>query len=301
MQTLIFGLNPALQKVLEFGSLSLNRINRAVQSGSFASGKGINCIRVLQRLGGKGKLVHFTGGDSGRLISKELSDQGIETINQEISSETRICTTLISPGSITELIEPSPPVTGKEKAMLLEKLEPVLEKTGLAVFCGTYPRGVDGTFFRFLERLPSSCRIMLDGVKGVEPVLKQGVSLLKINREEMEDLTGEENFPRACKGLRERYRIDNIVVTGGRRPVEAVLGKEEVSLELPDIGKPVNVIGAGDAFLAGWIYSAGRKISGRDSLAYAAAVSLARCRVMLPWELVPEDVEGYHRILTEKD
>ncbi len=301
MQTLIFGLNPALQKILEFDSLDLNHVNRAVKKESFASGKGINCIRVLQRLGGKGKLVHFTGGDTGKRITGELSALGIETVNQEISFETRVCITLISQGSITELIEPSPPVTGLEKEMLLEKLEPVLEKTGLAVFCGTYPKGIDDTFFKFLERLPSSCRIILDGVKGVEPVLEQGVSLLKINRDEMKILTGEEDFPRACKSLRERYMIENIVVTGGSGPVEAVLGKEEVSIELPDIGKPVNVIGAGDAFLAGWIYSAGEKISDKNSLLFAMAVSLARCRVRLPWELEPGDVEIYNDILTEKD
>ncbi len=297
MHTLIFGLNPAWQKILEFDSLGINSINRAVKVQSFASGKGINCIRVLSRLGGSGTLVHFTGGDSGRRISSELARQGIRCINQEIHDETRTCTTLMAQGISTELIEPSPRVTEKEREMLLKKLEPVLENTGLAVFCGTFPGGIDRGFFDFLEKLPSSCRIILDGVKGVEPLLEQGVSLLKINRHEMKELTGTEDFLTACRGLRERYGIENIAVTDGSRPVHAFLGPEMHIIKIPEPGKPVNVIGAGDAFLAGWIDARGREISGKNSLEYACAVSLARCRVMIPWELDPGDAERFYSLL----
>jgi 1-phosphofructokinase len=297
VNTIIFGLNPALQKILEFDSLEINSVNRSVKVKSFASGKGINCIRVLSRLGGSGTLVHFTGGDPGRGISSELAALGIQSINQEIHAETRTCTTLISKGNSTELIEPSPQITEGERDMLLEKLGPLLGDAELALFCGTYPEGIDNNFFNFLGKLPSSCRIILDGVKGVRHILEQGISLLKINRHELKELTGKEDFLTACSSLRERYSIENIVMTDGSRPVQAILGQEEHILELPDIGKPVNVIGAGDAFLAGWVYAIERKISGKNSLAYASAVSLARCRVLLPWDLKLQDVERYYSLL----
>jgi fructose-1-phosphate kinase PfkB-like protein len=297
MHTLIFGLNPALQKILEFDSLEINNVNRAAKAECFASGKGVNCIRVLSRLGGNGILVHFTGGDSGRRISSELTALGIESINQEIHEETRTCTTLIANGRSTELIEPSPRVTEDEKDKLLEQLVPLLGHTDLVVFCGTFPGGIDGSFFSFLQKLPSSCRILLDGVKEVEPVLEQGVSLLKVNRDEMKELTGRDDFLTSCSSLRERYSIENIVMTDGSRPVGAALGTDIHSVEMPDIGKPVNVIGAGDAFLAGWIYAQRREISDIHSLLYASAVSLARCRVMLPWDMDTQDVERFYSLL----
>jgi fructose-1-phosphate kinase PfkB-like protein len=188
-------------------------------------------------------------------------------------------------------------VTEEESKNLLAKLEPLIDHTGLAVFCGTFPGGIDSSLLSFLKKLPSSCRILLDGVKGVGPILEQGVSLLKINRDEMVELTGRDDFLTACNTLRDRYSIENIVMTHGSRPVDAVLGSDIHSVEMPDIGKPVNVIGAGDAFLAGWISAIEKEISDKNSLAYATAVSLARCRVLLPWDLDLKDVERFYSLL----
>ena len=57
-----------------------------------------------------------------------------------------------------------------------------------------------------------------------------------------------------------------------------------VSLQPPQV-KVVNDIGAGDAFLAGWLAADFLGLSVAERLAKATAVASARCEVDRPWNI----------------
>ena len=57
-----------------------------------------------------------------------------------------------------------------------------------------------------------------------------------------------------------------------------------IELQPPQV-KVVNDIGAGDAFLAGWLAADSLGLPINDCLAKATAVASARCEVDRPWSL----------------
>ena len=75
-ETLILGLNPAWQRLFFLDKFTLGEVHRIAKVEEYASGKGINCGRVLRHLGGTPVLMHFLGADNGSRIFDELSADG---------------------------------------------------------------------------------------------------------------------------------------------------------------------------------------------------------------------------------
>ena len=66
--TLILGLNPAWQRLFITEKFELGQVHRLPKAVEFGSGKGVNCGRVLQLLGGNPMMMHFLGGSYGSCI-----------------------------------------------------------------------------------------------------------------------------------------------------------------------------------------------------------------------------------------
>ena len=120
--TLILGLNPAWQRLFITEKFELGEVHRLPKAVEFGSGKGINCGRVLQLLGGNPVMMHFLGGSHGSCIFDELSNAGIQQVPIWIQTPTRICTTVVSDGVTTELIEPSPVLSDLENEDFIQTL-----------------------------------------------------------------------------------------------------------------------------------------------------------------------------------
>ena len=68
-EVLILGLNPAWQRLFFLDKFTPGTVHRIPKVEEYASGKGINCGRVLQLLGGAPLLMHFLGANFGSRIS----------------------------------------------------------------------------------------------------------------------------------------------------------------------------------------------------------------------------------------
>ena len=310
-ETLILGLNPAWQRLFCFDALKLGCVHRLPKAQEYASGKGINCARIFQKLGGKPILSHFLGSGNGTKIFDSIAESGIKQRPVWIQDATRICTTLVTEENTTELIEPSPELSEKENEDFAEDLKSIWNSVSRIAICGTNPKN-----FRMDSLLNldfSEKRIFVDAIKEIDKLLEKGVELLKINMDEYCELLKKLSIPQVTSSpqffkmtaslVLERLPIRRLVVTNEEHPVRVFYNLENkvqaLKLEIPSI-ETVNFIGAGDAFLAGWIYADARGLSIEECLAKAASVSVARCEVEQPWELELSRAEALEKDFIEK-
>lgn len=294
--TLILGLNPTWQRLFILDDFKPGEVNRLSKVEEFASGKGINCARILRVLGGDFILSHFLGGDRSVSICDEVAAAGIRQIPIWISAPTRMCTTIVSKGDTTELIEPSPKITGSENRDFLQTIGETWADIANVVLCGSFPTGFQ------IENLASldlrDKRLFIDAVEGIDPWLEHGVELLKVNLSEYCKLLQRYGIPQITSSpqfwkmtastLLERLPIRNLIVTNEESEIHAFYLQDakfqELTLQPPQV-KVVNDIGAGDAFLAGWLAADFLGLPVAERLAKAAAVASARCEVDRPWNI----------------
>lgn len=123
---LVIGLNPALQRLLKMPTLQVGGVNRAASMVKDVGGKGQQVAKALQFYSlyltfsssastGPNSviLVQFLGGDTGKWIEANLAQKGFQQLTVHVSSETRICTTLLCPGR--NMILPSDKIRGNHR------------------------------------------------------------------------------------------------------------------------------------------------------------------------------------------
>ncbi len=309
-EILILGLNPAWQRLFFLDKFTLGEVHRINKVEAYASGKGINCGRVLQLLGGTPLLMHFLGSDHGSRIFDELSACGIQQAPVWIKEPTRICTTIVSEGESTELIEPSPVLSENENEDFLQTLNEYWASTQSVALCGSFPKGFKVDQINSLDF--TGKKIFVDAIKDIDSWLEKGVELLKINMDEYCDLLSRLGIPQvfsspqfwkmSATAVLERLPINNLVVTDEDAPVRAfrLVEKKFQGLELqPPTIQMKNDIGAGDSFFAGWLYADAQGLSFEECLVKATAVAVARCEVERPWNLKLERVDELEASLAE--
>lgn len=295
-EVLILGLNPAWQRLFFLDKFEVGEVHRISKVEEYASGKGINCGRVLQLLGGSPLLMHFLGSEHGSRIFDELSACGIQQAPVWIKEPTRICTTVVSAGESTELIEPSPVLSESENEDFLQTLNDYWDSTQYVALCGTFPKGFDVDQINKLDF--SGKKIFIDAVNDIEAWLAKGVELLKINMQEYCKLCERMGIPlvmsspqfwkMSATAVLERMPIKNLVVTDEESPVRAFRLQEGkfqgVQIQPPTV-QVKNSVGAGDSFFAGWIQADCLGMGFEESLVKATAVASARCEADRPWNL----------------
>ncbi|MFA6836213.1 MAG: PfkB family carbohydrate kinase [Fibrobacteraceae bacterium] len=294
--TLILGLNPAWQRLFLLDEFKPGEVNRLSKAEEFASGKGINCARVLRLLGGDFVLVHFLGGERSVSICDEIAAVGIRQLPIWIGSPTRICTTIVSKGDTTELIEPSPILTESENRDFMQTIGESWSDVTNVALCGSFPLNFRMDSLSELDLAKK--RLFVDAVDGVDSWLEHGVELLKVNMFEYCKLLQRMGIPQITSSpqfwkmtastLLERLPIQNLVVTDEESPVRAFYmldGKFQYLRLTPPQVKVVNDVGAGDSFLAGWLAADFLGLPVEDRLAKATAVASARCEVDRPWNI----------------
>lgn len=309
-EILILGLNPAWQRLFFLDKFTPGEVHRISKVEEYASGKGINCGRVLQLMGGSAPLMHFLGDQNGSHIFDELSACGVQQAPVWIKEPTRICTTIVSAGESTELIEPSPVLTESENDDFLQNLNDYWDSTQRVALCGTFPKGFDVNKINSLDF--TGKKIFVDAVEDIDAWLAKGVELLKINMQEYCKLCERMGIPlvmsspqfwkMSATAVLERLPIKNLVVTDEESPVRAfrlLEGKfQGVQIQPPTI-QVKNSVGAGDSFFAGWLYADTQGMSFEDSLVLATAVAAARCETDRPWNLKLERVSELQASLAE--
>ncbi|MBR6323944.1 MAG: hypothetical protein IKR62_03105, partial [Victivallales bacterium] len=186
---LAVSLNSAWQKTLSFNSLKLGAVNRAFESHETGGGKGTNVARVFRLMGWPVSVAAFVGGFPGESLRQDFERTGVRPILVDCEGTTRCVYTVIdhARGEATELIEPSAPISAGE----LERMRSLLAKEvplhGVVALCGSLPPGVTSSFYAEIASMAVKCGmpVVLDAAKDIGGILEEGVTLLKINAEEL--------------------------------------------------------------------------------------------------------------------
>lgn len=283
----VMGANAARQKTLLFDSFVYGEVNRAGEMLVFPAGKGINFCRAAKCYGKiKSTLIQFAGGENGAYIADHLLKEGIHTVNIRTVNPTRCCITCLdkSAGVMTEVIEPSFPVSAEEADAFIHEFITSLSNSAGAAICGSLPDGTDPELYLRAGNaaLDAGLPLLLDVCKNIDPLLARGKNvILKINKDELAKLSGITGIVAGLKKLFDKFPLQYAAITDGPGKAYACDGKTVTVYELPKLDGVINPIGCGDTasgvLLSDLCSGAGIFEAFKNALACASANALSIC------------------------
>lgn len=257
-------LNAAIDKSLSVPNFRLGRRHRTVEQHTQAGGKGVNVARTLKTLGLPVIATGFAGGATGTRIVEQLTAESILNDFARIGDESRTNLSVHDPttGIQTEINERGPEITPKEAELFRDKLLYLARGAEVCVFAGSLPRGISAEVYaeliRELQRLEVAVLVDTEG-DPMRHALRAEPQVVTPNVAEAEELVGHEFHDQA-----DRVAAVNELCQLGAR--EAIITLPDGCIAQVDVdGRPalhrvwieprevVAAVGAGDAFLAGYV------------------------------------------------
>lgn len=292
---LAVGLNPVQQKSLIFPHFAPGEVNRARAMVLTPGGKGIHTALAANRLEpGAATVAHFLGGDSGLWVDDQLHAREVPQLSVRIAGDTRGCTTILceQTQTMTELIEPSPALSPAEVAAMRSALLAALPTHRGIALCGTFPAGVGPDLYADLAAHKGQALVLLDAYRDIEATLATGkVDILKINRHELRELTGEADRERGIRACFARWSLTWVACTDGGRPAWLASPTEAWAFTLPQIARVVNPIGAGDTVTGVFLLRLLQGATAPDAFAEALASASASCLHLAGAEFDPTEAQ----------
>lgn len=253
---LVIGCSPAWERMYRFDEFHPGEVNRAVEVREYPAGKATNLCRAVKEFGCpcETNLVTLLDEVEGARFRQGCEAEGIQLVTVSTFSRLRTCTNLISRNhGMTELIEEASPVTAGEMELLLHLIERVAPAYDGVVLAGSIPNGspeeLAGGIAHAVRKAGKP--LYIDNWKNFSDMASWGcVKAIKINREELQNLTHEEEAEAGIKALQDEWPDMAIGVTDGANPAWLGVGGSSpriVMIEPPKAASLVNPLGAGDA------------------------------------------------------
>ena len=303
-------LNPCLDRREYLDSFSYGGTNRPYKTRVSAGGKGINVSKTLLDLidrhnafdSARVNTITIAGGKSGEVFKDKLTRElflgeaisGMTVIDSHY--ETRVCTKLITPSSVTEINEEGK-IGENELKALIDVLADLVAYGGEQVVflsgsmptvvggegfpqdkttCESFPHLIGNSVENLIITLLESCGIPVivdTSKKSLVESLKASPSLIKPNDQELSELFGRafENPKELVDFCRELY-VDNgceVLCTRGDQGAVFV-GKEGIFEQSSHRVFPCDPTGAGDTYLAAFTFARYVKnMHPKEALAFA--------------------------------
>jgi tagatose 6-phosphate kinase len=285
------GLNPALDRRIVLGSLTLGGVNRAISAEGSPGGKAANVALAARALGSTVRFVGFLGGPTGQAVAQGLFEQGIEVDAVTTAASTRINLELIDGSCVTEVLEPGNAPTPQELAQLLSRCRRLFEACGpdtVVAFSGSLPTGTATYLYPRLIELGKAfgLRIILDTSGAwLERGLSAKPDFVKPNRQEAEavlkrSIENESDAKAAVHELIARGAGSAIISLGSAGLVGTA--DDRSFLVTPPTVTARSSVGCGDATVAGLAVALERNYARPEQLAFAAACGAANCLAKSP-------------------
>jgi 1-phosphofructokinase family hexose kinase len=279
-------LNATLDLVLSVPKLVLGGVNRAPVSFTYPGGKGGNVARAVAILGGRARLVAFSGRAEAMGLRAWYQAQGVQADLEPVAGGQRACVILREEVRQRETVINSPSRLtpgAKGGAALQRRLLKALRPGDLVVFSGTLPPGLPPRFFSDLIRATQARRALAlcdSSGPGLADGVKARPFLVKPNQPELEELMGrplrgEALLRQAMEAVRRRG-VQLVVVTLGQAGARAISKGQAWTVNAPKAQPGIlSPVGCGDAFMAGlaWALDSGKGLE--DALRWATAAAWA--------------------------
>jgi 1-phosphofructokinase family hexose kinase len=272
--------NASVDKLFITDRVTVGAIHRPERFVARPGGKGLNAARAARALGGDVVAVALLAGHAGRWVADELAAHGLPTEIVWGEGETRAALSVAAGGTATEFYEAGCDPGRSAWQEFRARIETTARERRAAwvSLSGSFPPGVAPDEAAALVRAgreAGACVAVDHEGAALAAALGAGPDLVKVNRAEATELTGEDDPRHAAAALRER------AIAGGAPAAHAValvtLGADGALAVLPDgsaIRGALDVhgpypTGSGDAFLAGLLVA---RDGGAD---WPAALALA--------------------------
>ena len=285
MNALIVNLNLSVDKTALIPGFGTGRIFRIGGTITLPGGKGVNVARALRSLGLETPVAGFASGYNGRWISASLRSENFRTFIQSHSSgESRVCYTVVdAKGRTTDLNEEGPPVPAASQAAFLRKFAALAPRFRAAAVCGRTSAGLKKGFYSSLVKAGAArgCFTVFDtSGPALAEAVGAGADGVKINRFEFEELCGARfssaevfRFFRAktARGLK------TLIVTDASGPAYAASPFGLWKVCPPRLPRVTSAVGAGDSFMAGFLFGFLNGCDFERSLRLAAGAAASDC------------------------
>jgi len=277
-------LNPAIDVILEVSDLKINHYNKVLNVHTTSGGKGINVSKAVRGCGRETIAIGFLGGGRGRMIEEELRGLGITTNFWHIEEKTR-SNTIISDkeaGQHTLLSETGPKITEYDLEMLKSIFYRVMSQCSVVTLSGSLPRGVPINIYGDLISIAKERKVktILNSsgeqfMKGLEkkPFLAKP-DLRESNRVFGIKINTEKDAITAAKEVVQRGAEIGVVSLQNEKDVIAT--RDEIWFAESTYHKIVNIIGSGDALVAGFavaLSEEGKNL--KEAIEFSMACALA--------------------------
>ncbi len=290
-------LNPSLDVTMPLERLVPGGVNRAGPCLREPSGKGVNVSLAVHAAGGDTVAVLPLGGPAGAELGALLDATGVPFRAIGIAGRVRSNLSLIeADGTTTKVNEPGPCLDGGEVAALLDTAAALCGAEDWLALCGSLPEGVTAESLSgaVVHARTAGRRVAVDTSDDALLVLVAGrglelPSVVKPNTHELAAATG-----RAITTLGEAADAAAVLQSRGIETVLVSLGGDGALLVdrsgalhgRAPVPRVVNTVGAGDSFLAGFLFAQDRWPGSREEALATAlrwgAIAVQHSRTVFP-------------------
>lgn len=276
-------LNAAIDKRYVMSSIDKGEVNRVVSCKAVPGGKGLNVSKAAAAAGYDILATGLAGGYAGKAITDGLKEYNVKEDFLQVPGESRTCINIWEEDKNcqTELLEPGITISKEDYQAFLEKFKKLVEQAQIVVLSGSLPAGLNADSYKELIQIvhAQNKQVILDtsGQALVEG-LKAAPDLIKPNADEIKMLTGIEqndidSLIAAGRQLNEKG-IPNVVISLGSKG-SLLISDQGCYRAIVPVIDAVNTVGCGDTMTAGLAIGLHEKMSLKDMLKNASAISAA--------------------------
>lgn len=278
-------LNPALDLATTTDHVAPTHKLRCGPVQRFAGGGGINVARVLHRLGADVYAWALAGGAAGTQVRQLLAAEGVPTLLQPISGDTRENFSVVETTTSQEFrfVLPGPTLQPAEWQACLDALATHTPPPRWLIASGSLPPGTPDDFYAQLARAASGrgVRVAVDtSGPPLAAALQAGVALVKPSLRELRDVMQQPlehaaDWCTAAQSLVHSGAADIVALSVGEQG--AVLATREGVWQAPALNVPATsgTTGAGDCFLATLVWALDRGDAPAEALRWGVAAGAA--------------------------
>ncbi len=274
--------NPSLDRTIAVPVLRRGKVMRATESREDPGGKGLNVSRALAQNGTATRAVLPIGGVYGGVMLDLLRAQDIDVVPVPIAGAIRANVAIVEPdGATTKVNEQGPCFSPAEVEALRTATAGASIGAGWVVCCGSLPPGIDDDFYADVVQRCHEGGVKVAVDSSGEPMaqaLAARPDLIKPNRVELAEAVGRD-LPTvgavvdAARSL-VATGIGCVLVSLGRDGALLVDSERVVRAEAR-VENPLSTVGAGDAFLAGYLHAVASGLDAEAALRTAVAFGAA--------------------------
>lgn len=273
--------NPAIDRTLFVDTVNKDDVTYVNRTVFDVAGKGINTAKVIQSLGYDVMCLGFVAGEHGEFVIQELDKRGIAHDFINVEGQTRENIKIIGEMEHTtlEFNEKGPVVSSQQIDEFMKMVFDRVQTGDIVVLSGSVPQGIPSTFYQMIITRCNEKEIttVLDASK---ELLQYGVrakpTIMKPNLYELQQFVGyllpaKEDLVKEAKLLIEQG-IEEVIVSLGSKGCLYVDNDTVMELIAPQLDV-VSTVGAGDAFVGGYVVGTIEQMKTEERLIFASSVA----------------------------